>query len=122
MELLLKAVVFLYFTLNAVRVFTYVPQIIAVAKEKSSAQAISLITWSFWTMANLTTGLYATVILHDVLLAIMSYGNTLGCSIVVGIVMVKRQKYGTNTSLLSVLSGRKIKIAQEEDIVELLQK
>ena len=94
MDIFIKSIIFLYFTFNTVRVFSYVPQIVAVAKELTDAKAISLITWSFWSMANLTTGLYANFVANDMLLAWMSYGNTLGCVIVVGIVIYKRKKYG----------------------------
>lgn len=120
MTLLTKIVVFLYFTFNTVRVFSYVPQIIAVAKETSPAQAISLLTWSFWSMANLTTALYATVVLPDTLLAAMSYGNTLGCTIVVFIVCYKRKKYGKALSFYDLFAKRKIRIAQAEDVAQLL--
>jgi uncharacterized protein with PQ loop repeat len=90
---MIKAITLVYFLLNTVRVFSYVPQIITVAKEKSTAKAISLMTWIFWTGANLITAIYATVVVKDLLLALMSYGNSIGCGVVVGIVLYKRKKY-----------------------------
>lgn len=89
----IKIITFLYILFNSGRVFSYIPQIIAVFKEKTPVLAISLVTWSFWTAANLTTALYATVVLPDQLLAAMSYGNTLGCAVVVFLVIYKRYKY-----------------------------
>jgi hypothetical protein len=83
----------LYIIFNTGRVLSYLPQIFAVAREKSAATAISLVTWLFWTGANLTTGLYATFKVPDFYLALMSYGNALGCIAVVIIVMFKRAKY-----------------------------
>jgi hypothetical protein len=89
----IKIITFFYILFNSGRVFSYIPQIIAVFKEQTPVLAISLVTWSFWTAANLTTALYATVVLPDALLAAMSYGNTLGCAIVVFLVVYKRYKY-----------------------------
>lgn len=83
----------IYLALNTVRVFSYVPQIIAVGKDKSPAKAIALTTWIFWTLANFTTALYASFVAPDFLLSLMSYGNTLGCGTVVAIVLYKRKKY-----------------------------
>lgn len=94
MEWMIKLITVLYLGFNTVRVFSYLPQILAVAKERSAATAIALPTWGFWTMANFTTGLYATFVVPDYLLAIMSYGNTLGCAVVAAIVIYKRRKYG----------------------------
>lgn len=98
--LAIKLITIIYLAFNTVRVFSYVPQILAVAKDKSSARAIALSTWSFWTAANFTTGLYASFVAPDFLLSIMSYGNTLGCGIVVGIVLYKRRKYATVDALI----------------------
>lgn len=114
---LIAAITFAYVSLGAVRVLSYVPQIWAVSKERSEAKAISLITWTFWTLANLTTGLYATVVVPDMLLALMSYGNTLGCAIVVGIVMYKRKVYG-----MQVDKSKDFVLAQDEDVMNIFAK
>lgn len=117
MEIFVKSVIFMYFTFNTIRVFSYVPQIIAVSRDTTPANGISLFTWSFWVIANLTTGLYATVVLPDMLLAIMSYGNTLGCAIVVGIVIYKRNKYGN--SFVNFKSKKEYKVADDEDMMNI---
>lgn len=90
----------LYIGFNSVRVLSYIPQIFVVMKDKQGAKAISLITWSFWTGANLTTALYATIIAPDAWLAGMSYGNTLGCLIVVVMVVYKRWKLSNDFIIL----------------------
>jgi hypothetical protein len=120
MEWFIKSVIFMYFTFNTIRVFSYVPQIIAVSKDTTPAKGISLLTWSFWVVANLTTGLYATVVLPDMLLAIMSYGNTLGCAIVVSIVIYKRNKYGN--SFVNFKANKEYKSADDEDVINLFVK
>lgn len=83
-----------YFIFNSFRVFTYLPQIFTVSKDNTGAKAISIFTWVAWTIANLTAGLYANFVLAkpDYMLAIMSYGNAIGCGTVIGIVMYKRAK------------------------------
>lgn len=89
-----SAIAVVYFLFNSFRVFTYLPQILAVSKDNTGAKAISIFTWVAWTVANLTAGLYAEFVLAnpDYMLAIMSYGNAIGCGTVIGIVMYKRSK------------------------------
>lgn len=91
--LFLNSITFIYFLLNILRVFSYVPQIITLSQEISEAKAMSLTTWSFWSAANFFTGVYALFVLKDTLLILMSFSNTLGCGIVVGLLIYKRKKY-----------------------------
>lgn len=109
----------IYLALNSIRVFSYIPQIIAVSKDESPAKAISLMTWTFWTLANLATALYASVVVPDFLLALMSYGNTLGCGIVVGIVIYKRKKYAIDNVVQSATDAIR-NYASESDVKNLL--
>ena len=116
--LFIKAITYVYFLLNTVRVFSYVPQIITVGREKSTARAISLLTWTFWTAANFITGIYASFVVKDTLLSLMSYGNTLGCGIVVGIVLYKRKKYAEGR-----VTEKKemVEVASEKEVIELIR-
>lgn len=116
--LFIKVITYVYFLLNTVRVFSYVPQIITVGKEKSTAKAISLITWSFWTGANFITGMYASFVVKDTLLSLMSYGNTLGCGIVVGIVLYKRRKYSEKRI---AQKAAMVVEASEKEVIELIR-
>lgn len=117
--LFIKAITYVYFLLNTIRVFSYVPQIITVGKEKSTAKAISLITWSFWTGANFITGMYASFVVKDSLLSLMSYGNTLGCGIVVGIVLYKRRVYSEKR--IEARNAMLIEITSEKEVIQLLR-
>lgn len=117
-ELFIKAITYVYFVLNTIRVFSYVPQIITVSKEKTEAKAISLLTWFFWTGANLITGMYATFVVKDTLLSLMSYGNTLGCGIVVGIVLYKRKRYSEKSIMENT---GVVEIASEKEVIELIR-
>lgn len=122
--LMITLITYLYLAFNSVRVFSYVPQIISVAKDKSPAKAISLMTWSFWTFANLTTALYATFVVPDYLLSIMSYGNTLGCGIVVAMVICKRKKYSVSDIVsipAGVISSSTLAYANDDDFKNLLK-
>jgi uncharacterized protein with PQ loop repeat len=115
----IKTITYIYFLLNTVRVFSYVPQIITVAKEKSNAKAISLLTWSFWTGANFITGMYATFVVKDTLLSLMSYGNTLGCGIVVALVLYKRRKY--KKEKINEKNQNLVEFASEKEVIELIK-
>lgn len=83
----------MYLFFNGARVLSYIPQIYTISKEHNKVTAISLLTWIFWTMANLTTAIYAQIEVRDTMLALINYGNALCCAIVVIMVLYKRNKY-----------------------------
>ncbi|HVE90607.1 MAG TPA: hypothetical protein VNA44_13010 [Burkholderiaceae bacterium] len=93
-ELILLVITALYTVCNALRLLSYVPQIVAVARENSGAHAISLVSWSFWLLSHAATALYCATVVKDPLLAAMMWGNTVGCAGVVTLTMMKRQRYG----------------------------
>jgi hypothetical protein len=78
---------------NFLRVFSYIPQIIRVARDTNGASAISYSTWVTWTCANASTLGYAAVNLHDPWLALISGINTTGCATVITLTMIKRRQY-----------------------------
>ena len=88
---LTQGLIGLYVLTNGLRVLSYVPQIVAVARDHSGAHAIALSTWTFWTIANATTSLYAFRVPGDVLLAVISAANAICCLTVVAIVVCKRR-------------------------------
>ena len=88
---LTQGLIGLYVLTNGLRVLSYVPQIVAVARDHSGAHAIALSTWTFWTIANATTSLYAFRVPGDVLLAVISAANAICCLTVVAIVVYKRR-------------------------------
>lgn len=93
-ELMLLAITALYTVCNALRLLSYVPQIVAVARENSGAHAISLMSWSFWLLSHAATALYCATVVKDPLLAAMMWGNTAGCVGVVALTVIKRHRYG----------------------------
>lgn len=84
----------IYAFCSAVRLFFYVPQMLAVARERAAAHAISLISWIFWTVSHAATAVYGYVVANDALLSWMMCGNTLGCLGIVTLTALKRQHYG----------------------------
>jgi hypothetical protein len=78
---------------NALRIVSYLPQILRVARDAYGATAISYSTWAMWTCANLSTGAYAMVNLQDAWLALVSLVNTAGCLAVILLTAWKRRRF-----------------------------
>ena len=65
--------------LSGLRIFSYVPQIVRIAKDCNGASAISYPTWLLWTGANASTATYAATNLNDIWLAFVSSVYGLCC-------------------------------------------
>jgi hypothetical protein len=84
---------YLFGFFNALRVFSYLPQIYRVAQDKNGATVISYWTWGLWTAANASTGAYALASLGDLPLAAISAMNTACCAVVIGLTGFKRHRF-----------------------------
>jgi hypothetical protein len=84
---------YLFTGFNALRVFSYLPQILRVARDANGASAISYTTWGLWTAANASTCLYAEANLGDRLLGAISLLNAACCLAVIGLTAVKRRRF-----------------------------
>ena len=82
----------LFTVFNGLRIFSYLPQILRVARDPNGASAISYATWSLWTAANATTGLYAAVNLSDPTLVALNFLNAACCLAVIGLTAFKRRR------------------------------
>ena len=87
-----SAIAWFYVGTNALRVFTYLPQISAVWKSRDGARAVSLITWSSWLLANFAGVLYG-VALQDAFFTLMSLMNFAGCAAVTGLALHRRRAF-----------------------------
>ena len=67
--------------LNGARVVAYMPQIICVYRDPNGAVAVSLLTWTMFTAANLATVSYALTVSCDLMVAGVFALNALGGSI-----------------------------------------
>ena len=82
---------YLFTIFNGLRVVSYLPQIVRVARDRHGASAISYATWLLWTGANATTGLYAHINLNDSALAAINWLNAACCALVIVLTAYKRR-------------------------------
>jgi hypothetical protein len=85
---------------NSVRVFAYVPQIIAVARDPGGASAISYTTWGLFAVSHLSTVAYAILTLSDWRMAAVFVANALCCLVIVGVTAWKRALFRAAQRLL----------------------
>lgn len=91
--LTMNTVLSIYVFFTAFRLLAYVPQFLLLAREKSEAKVISLLTYWMWVGGNFSTGVYASLVSNDFWLCLGAYLNGLCCLVVSLMVHYKRMKY-----------------------------
>ena len=84
------AVAWLYLLSNAVRFFSYLPQIMVVWRCSDGARSISLLTWSMWSISHITATLYGVLVVRDAFFIFVSLVNLGGCAAVTVIAARRR--------------------------------
>ncbi|MBT3450506.1 hypothetical protein HN652_01070 [archaeon] len=84
MGLYLTLIISLYAVTGVVGILGYIPTIIDLIKNKSSANIGS---YAIWTLCACVSFLYATFVISDLLLEIMTGLNFLSCAIILGLAL-----------------------------------
>jgi len=74
-------------TCNALRIAAYFPQMFKLACHPAAAASFSHLTWALFAAANLSTAVYAGVVLGDLVLGIVSAFSALCCCTLIGLVL-----------------------------------
>ena len=75
---------------NFLRLGSYLPQIVRVARDQHGASCISFTSWSIFLLANSTTAAHAAVNLGDGFLAMINGVNAVCCLVIVVLTAWKR--------------------------------
>ncbi len=86
------AIGWFYLVTNAMRVFTYLPQIVAVWRSTDGARAVSLFTWGSWLVCNGSAILYGAVVVNDLFFVMIASVNFCGCTCVTLITLITLQR------------------------------
>ena len=84
-----------FYAFNALRIWSYLPQILRVARDEHGAQTISYTTWSAWIGANGSTAAYALIITPNWTLFVVNAMNSACCAAVLALTALKRHQFAT---------------------------
>jgi hypothetical protein len=76
--------------LNGGRIVAYMPQIMCVYRDRNGAEAVSLMTWTMFTAANLATVSYSLTVSSDVVVASVFALNAVCCFAITSLVACRR--------------------------------
>lgn len=85
-----EAAVLVFAATNAARILAYLPQILALWRDRTGAAAVSCLTWALFTVSNGSTAQYALVVLDDRRMAALFAANTLCCAVIFGLAVANR--------------------------------
>jgi len=76
--------------LNGGRIVAYMPQIMCIYRDRNGAAAVSLLTWSMFTAANLATVSYSLTVSSDLVVASVFAMNAVCCLAITFLVAQRR--------------------------------
>ena len=103
---LLSTIAWGYLLVNATRVLTYVPQVMAVWRCTDGARSVSLLTWGSWTLSHVMAVLYGLLVVVDGFFVAISLVNLVGCAAIAGIAMRRRGQWRRTTRAEGVWVAR----------------
>lgn len=86
----IELVLLLFTVCNGIRIFAYIPQIITLIRDPSGAESSSCATWMLFTVANVSTILYAIHVARDGQMALLFAVNTACCAVIVALIVRAR--------------------------------
>jgi uncharacterized protein with PQ loop repeat len=91
MDDLVKVVSWLFVAANAGRLLGYLPQIVKAWNCQNGASSVSRMTWGYFAFAHATGVLYAMIVIHDLSMALVFFGNFVVCCMLIIIVTWKKR-------------------------------
>lgn len=86
---------------NVLRLAAYFPQMLALARHPAAAASFSHMTWALFAAANLSTAVYAGLVLGDNVLGFVNALSALCCCALIGVALWRcRRPLVTPTSVL----------------------
>ena len=89
----------LYVASCTIFIFSYVPQIVAVARCRHGAKSTSLITWGLWTVSSAIALAYGIVVVKKTPFILVNVGSLLCCSTIWLLAAVKRHRATARAAL-----------------------
>ena len=75
------------------RIVAHVPQFIAIVRDRCGAGAISISSWTMFTLANGSNAAYALVAAGDITMSVINGISTLSCIAIVIASVIKQREY-----------------------------
>lgn len=88
-----QTAIFAFTAFNAVRIVSYVPQILKIWRDRHGSEAVSLMTWALFGLSHLSTVMYAIVVPGDYYMAAVFTCNAVCCGFIVGLTIWSRFAY-----------------------------
>ena len=90
---------------NALRVAAYFPQMLKLARHPTAAASFSHPTWALFAAANLSTAVYAGLVLGDIVLGLVNAFSALCCAALIGLAVWRRCPAAAAASALGAAGG-----------------